>query len=91
MFVNRRLLPSPGGIGLYFVSPGLLLICLTVAHAQASRTLSALAYVERGNQWMDKGEWERAIADFNLTIATDPRAAVGYNNRGVARQAKSDP
>jgi tetratricopeptide (TPR) repeat protein len=39
---------------------------------------------------MAKGEIERAIADYNLAIATDPSQAMAYLYRGEARRAKGD-
>jgi len=58
--------------------------------AQNSRAVSTASYLERGNQWPAKGEWDRAIADYNLAIAFDSRAVVTLYNRGVARQRKGD-
>src|SRR5262245_52168436 len=60
------------------------------SQAQTSRAASAASYLERGNQWLAKGEWERAIVDYDLAIAFDSRVAVAYYNRGVARQRKGD-
>jgi len=37
-----------------------------------------------------KGDWDRAIADYDLAIAFDGSAAVAYYNRGLARQRKGD-
>src|SRR5262245_9581677 len=62
----------------------------TAAQAQTSRASSAAAYLERGNEWMKKGDLERAIADYDLAIAFDARSAVAYYNRGLARQRKDD-
>src|SRR5262252_4414102 len=36
--------------------------------AQSSRTSSSISYFERGNEWMAKGELDRAIADYDLAI-----------------------
>jgi tetratricopeptide (TPR) repeat protein len=67
------------------------LLCLTtLARAQTSRAASAASYLERGNEWFAKGEWDRAIADYNLAIAFDARGAVAYHNRGLARHRKGD-
>jgi len=44
--------------------------------AQSSRTSSSVSYLERGNEWMAKGEWDRAIADYDLAIAFNSRAAI---------------
>src|SRR5215510_10623947 len=58
--------------------------------AQSSRTSSSISYLERGNEWMAKGELDRAIADYDLAIAFNSRSAAAYNNRGIARQLKGD-
>jgi tetratricopeptide (TPR) repeat protein len=73
-----------------FMAAGLLLACLTVAQAQTSRAVSAVSYLERGAEWAARGDLDRAITDFNLALAFDPRLAAAYNHRGVARQAKGD-
>src|SRR5262245_28399852 len=57
--------------------------------AQTARTATAVSYLERGNLWLAKGEWDRAIADYDLAIAFDA-SAIAYYNRGVARQRKDD-
>jgi len=72
------------------MAAGLLLACLTVAQAQTSRAVSAASYLERGAEWAAKGDWDRAITDFNLALTFDPRLATAYNHRGIARQTKGD-
>ncbi len=62
-----------------------LLIIPVSAHAQVTHRASAASYLERGNAWAAKGEWERAIADFDLAIAFDPSFAGAYYNRAIAR------
>src|SRR5262245_9114009 len=53
------------------------LLCLApLARAQTSRAASAASYLERGNAWLAKAEWDRAIADYDIAIAFDARAAV---------------
>jgi len=54
------------------------------AQAQASRAATAATYLERGNAWFAKGEWARAMADFDLAIASDPNLAGAYYNHGAA-------
>jgi tetratricopeptide (TPR) repeat protein len=36
------------------------------------------------------GENDRAIADYDKTIALDPKYAIAYDNRGIAYKAKGD-
>src|SRR5215510_4810717 len=62
----------------------------TTTQAQTSRAASAASYLERGNSWLEKGELDRAIADYDLAIAFDSRVAVTYHNRCLARQRKGD-
>src|SRR5262249_59976753 len=58
--------------------------------AQSSRALSAASYLDRGNGWLNKGEFERAIADYSLAIVFDAGNAGAYYNRGMARAGKAD-
>src|SRR5262249_59343645 len=58
--------------------------------AQSSRALSAASYLDRGNGWLNKGEFERAIADYSLSIVFDAGNAGAYYNRGMARAGKGD-
>jgi tetratricopeptide (TPR) repeat protein len=68
----------------------LLLITVSVAHAQGSRSDSAISYYNRGNTWYSQGELERAIEDYDFAIAFDPRCAEAYCNRGLARYDMRD-
>jgi len=43
------------------------------------------AYISRGNTWMKKREYNRAIDDFNHAIRLDANRAELYNYRGFAR------
>ena len=68
-----------------------LLLMLAAAPAAAqSRADSAQSYVARGAAWFEKGEVERAISDYNLAIAFDPRSATAWLNRAIARSYKGD-
>src|SRR5262245_18035392 len=66
-----------------------VIMAAAIAQPQTSRASSAASYLERGNQWLEKGEWDRAIADYDLAIAFDARATI-YNNRGLAKHRKRD-
>src|SRR5436190_1400003 len=68
----------------------LILSAASAAQTQTSRAASAASYLERGNEWMLKGELERAIADYDLAIAFDTNYSFAYFNRGLAREQKGD-
>src|SRR5258708_31589841 len=38
----------------------------------------AVAYIGRGTAYGDKGDYDRAIADFTKAIELDPKSAVAY-------------
>jgi len=50
----------------------------------------AIACNNRGLAYRDKGELDRAIADFNEAIRLDPEFALAYNNRGLAYRDKGE-
>lgn len=55
----------------------------------SGRTL-ALTYDNRGVEYYNKGDWDRAIADFTMTIKVDPRYHEGWGDRGIAYYKKND-
>src|SRR5262245_41075594 len=58
---------------------------VTMAQALTSRSATASTYIERGNAWFAKGDYEHALADFDLAVASDPNYAEAYYNRGITR------
>jgi tetratricopeptide (TPR) repeat protein len=48
----------------------------------------AIAYASRGGIYLDKRDFERAIADFDQAIQLDPKSSRSYNARGRAYQGK---
>ena len=54
----------------------------------------AREYCDRGQAFLDKGEYDKAIADYTEAIKLDPKDAmacfVAYYNRGVAYGKKGD-
>jgi Flp pilus assembly protein TadD len=52
---------------------------------------SPVAYIGRGNTYIDAGKYDEAITDFNFAINYDPENAVAYNARGVAWDQKGQP
>src|SRR5215510_11655674 len=72
---------------------GLLCCVMTsfsAAQTQNSRLLTANTYLERGKDWFAKQELNKAIADFDLAIASAPDFGVAYYNRGTAKCLKGD-
>ena len=50
----------------------------------------AKAYSTRGDAYLRKGEYDRAIADYNVAIKLDPENSELYVNRGCAYLSKGD-
>ena len=50
---------------------------------QASETDSKLIYVNCGIAYMEKGQYDLAIRDFDEALRIDPRNASAYINRGL--------
>ena len=48
----------------------------------------AAAYNNRGNAYVNKGEHDQAIQDFNKAIQLDPSYAQAFSNRGIAYSEK---
>src|SRR3974390_567511 len=45
----------------------------------------AVAYNNRGNAYDDKGQYDRALADYNKALDLNPKYAEAYYNRGRAQ------
>ena len=50
----------------------------------------AKAYYNRGIAYEKKGEYDRAIADYDTAIKLNPKNATAYNNRGIAYSKKGE-
>jgi lipoprotein NlpI len=50
----------------------------------------AVAYLNRGNAYMNDGDFERALEDFNEAIRIDPQNAWAYTSRGELYKRKRD-
>jgi tetratricopeptide (TPR) repeat protein len=59
---------------------------------QAFEPNDPFTYGDRGNAYARKGDYDRAIADYDEAIRLDPKYALGYNyyNRGNAYNRKGD-
>ena len=51
----------------------------------------AIGYSNRGVAYRQKGDGDRAIADFNEAIRLDPSFAASFYNRGLAYRDKREP
>jgi len=56
----------------------------------ATPNIDATYYYNRGMAWLEKGEPDKAIADFNEAIRLDPKYALAYYNRGSAWDDKGE-
>jgi tetratricopeptide (TPR) repeat protein len=64
--------------------------CTAVLKQNPSNEIAAAAYNNRGIAYDDKGDHDRAMADYNQAISLDPKDASHYFNRGNAYQDKDD-
>ena len=62
--------------------------CTRAINSGAGRP--SINYNNRGYAYRDKGDTDRAIADFNEAIRLDPKNAIAYTNRGLAYGDKGD-
>lgn len=70
------------------------LVINNCTRAVASRKLSgknlAFAFYKRGNAYSQKGDYDRAIQDYDQAIRLNPGHAIAFSNRGVAYARKGD-
>jgi tetratricopeptide (TPR) repeat protein len=59
-----------------------------VQSPQQSPTVKAAAYDARGFAYINKGLYDRAIADETDALALNPNSSSAYNNRGIAYDNK---
>ncbi len=65
--------------------------CTTLIDLRQGTTAAlAIAHNNRGNAYTAKGEYDRAIQDFDEAIKLDPTHAKPFNNRGVAYLRKGE-
>ncbi|MFZ2065488.1 MAG: tetratricopeptide repeat protein [Xanthobacteraceae bacterium] len=62
-----------------------------IENGQASAHDRAVAYENRGNAYLDKGDDDHAMADYDAAIRLDPSLAVAYNDRGNIWLDREDP
>ncbi len=66
--------------------------CTRVLERGASETSKyrAVAFYNRGYAYDEKGDLDRAIADYDQAIQLNPKDALAFNNRGWAYERKGD-
>jgi hypothetical protein len=57
---------------------------------QTSKALDAKTLLARGDDFNIKGEFDRAIADYDAALRVEPASAEALNSRGMAWRAKGD-
>jgi len=63
--------------------------CTRVINSGAGRP--SVNYNSRGGAYREKGDRDRAIADFTEAIRLDPKDWYPYHNRGLAYHDKGEP
>jgi tetratricopeptide (TPR) repeat protein len=58
-----------------------------IARGLADKEDLATAYKNRGNAYDDKGEYDRALEDYEQAVAINPRDADAFNSRGATYMA----
>lgn len=61
-----------------------------ITSGQLSKADLAITFVNRGIEWYDKRDYDRAIADYSEAIRLNPQYAGAYANRGNAWKNKGD-
>jgi tetratricopeptide (TPR) repeat protein len=59
-------------------------------HLKSHKPNSAVANLNRGVEYYQNGDLDRAIADFDKAISLDPDFAEAYNDRGLCYTTKGD-
>ncbi|MBW1915530.1 MAG: tetratricopeptide repeat protein [Deltaproteobacteria bacterium] len=65
-----------------------IILFVTGCEEVQKQTLDADFYINQGNAYVGKGQYDQAISDFNKAIQINPRFAKAYYNRGVAYKRK---
>ncbi len=79
----------------YFAADTVQLIADLDPHLPPSQPVAedkarAKKYFESGDEYYDKGEYDRVIADYDQAIRLDPKYAAAYCSRGAAYDSKDD-
>ncbi|WP_245284248.1 tetratricopeptide repeat protein [Bradyrhizobium sp. WSM2254] len=64
--------------------------CSTAIKQNPKSQNVSIAYHNRGSAWSAKGDYDKAIADFDKALRLNPKLASSYSNRGRAWAMKGD-
>jgi tetratricopeptide (TPR) repeat protein len=67
-----------------------ILACTRIIEAGGVKHTLSEAHVIRGNAHFSKGDYDRAIVDFDAAIRLQPKLAEAYIKRGFVHAAKDD-
>jgi lipoprotein NlpI/predicted aspartyl protease len=69
---------------------GIAACTAAIMSGQLSSENLGITYSNRGNAWRIKGEYDKAIADYDEAIRLNPQDALTYGNRGYSWYGKGD-
>jgi tetratricopeptide (TPR) repeat protein len=61
-----------------------------IASKKYKGNVLSILYTNRGAEYGTKGELDRAMKDHDQAIKIDPKNALAFNNRGIAKLKKGD-
>jgi tetratricopeptide (TPR) repeat protein len=61
-----------------------------IASKKYKGNILSILYTNRGAEFGAKGELDRAMKDHDQAIKLDPKNALAFNNRGIAKLKKGD-
>jgi tetratricopeptide (TPR) repeat protein len=73
-----------------FLSFGAMLVAIASYALLPNNPNDAPAFINRGNAYIDKKDYDRAITDYNEAIRLDPNDALAFTDRSIAYSYKND-
>ena len=67
-----------------------LTLCILNSGCNSESSRDAYFYNNRGVDYDGQGEWDKAIADYDMAIELEPQLAVAYSNRGAVYQQQGE-